>query len=60
VGHDGNAHERALLEHAKQMGANMVAIRDPGRLASVHALGWPSAVAERAGRRRLAEGLVPA
>jgi conjugative relaxase-like TrwC/TraI family protein len=44
-----------LLEHAEHAGAKVIAIGDPGQLASVAAGGWLRAVGERVGRLRLTE-----
>ena len=44
-----------LLEHAERMGAKVVAIGDPGQLASVQAGGWLRAVGRQLGALRLTE-----
>jgi conjugative relaxase-like TrwC/TraI family protein len=44
-----------LLEAAERAGAKVVAIGDPGQLASVQAGGWLRAVGERLGAHRLTE-----
>jgi hypothetical protein len=44
-----------LLEHAERVGAKVIAIGDPGQLASVQAGGWLRAVGERQGCLRLTE-----
>ena len=44
-----------LLAHADQAGAKVIAIGDPGQLASVQAGGWLRAVGERLGAVRLTE-----
>jgi conjugative relaxase-like TrwC/TraI family protein len=44
-----------LLETAEQAGAKVVAIGDPGQLASVHAGGWLRAVGRELGALRLTE-----
>jgi conjugative relaxase-like TrwC/TraI family protein len=44
-----------LLEHAERMGAKVVAIGDPGQLASIQAGGWLRAVGREIGPLRLTE-----
>jgi conjugative relaxase-like TrwC/TraI family protein len=44
-----------LLEHAERVGAKVIAIGDPGQLASVQAGGWLRAVGDRVERLRLTE-----
>jgi conjugative relaxase-like TrwC/TraI family protein len=44
-----------LLAHAAKVGAKVIAIGDPGQLASVQAGGWLRTIAERLGAARLTE-----
>jgi hypothetical protein len=44
-----------LLAHAAEVGAKVIAIGDPGQLASVQAGGWLRTIAERVGAVRLTE-----
>ncbi len=44
-----------LLAHAAEVGAKVIAIGDPGQLASVQAGGWLRAIGERLGAVRLTE-----